>query len=89
MSQGKEKLACMCGCDTFNIANVFYGDNITSPGTTDTIIYCNKCEKIWTPKRDLSKCDHKWDTCNVRFACDQGEECWFKSDDFKNSMDDL
>ena len=87
MSQGKENLACTCGCKTFFITRVYFGDHVNSPGTADTINVCSACGKIWTP--EAAACTHKWDTCDARFSCPNGEECWYSSDEFKHSMDDL
>lgn len=33
-----------------------------------------------------STCNKQWDTCIRRFACINGEECWFKSDDYKKEF---
>jgi hypothetical protein len=31
-------------------------------------------------------CKTTWEACSSRFACPDGEECWFESDDYeKNS----
>ena len=25
-----------------------------------------------------------WEKCNIKYACDKGEECWFASEDYYN-----
>lgn len=46
MSQGKIPVVCECGNDTFSIADIMYGDNITDPGTTARTTFCTKCKRI-------------------------------------------
>jgi hypothetical protein len=26
--------------------------------------------------------DRKWETCNIRFTCPEGEDCWFASEEY-------
>ena len=26
-----------------------------------------------------------WEKCNIKYACDEGEECWFASENYYNN----
>lgn len=37
--------------------------------------------------KGIVECKDNWDTCECRFACEQGEDCWMKSEDFRKAME--
>ena len=32
--------------------------------------------------KECKKSKMTWETCNIKFGCDEGEECWFASEDY-------
>jgi hypothetical protein len=35
-------------------------------------------------KKECRKVKLTWETCNEKFFCDEGEECWYDSEDYYN-----
>jgi len=49
------------------------------PGDPNCVDYGHRRFQPDTDK----KCDWKWDNCNIRFSCENGEDCWFESESYK------
>jgi hypothetical protein len=37
--------------------------------------------------KDVPDCKGNWDTCERKYACEHGEDCWFESEDYRKAME--
>lgn len=62
------------------------GNKCNPPIRSTYGIKCHREEraKFKPIKPECKKDKLTWEKCNLHFGCDEGEECWFSSEDYYN-----